>query len=551
MKAMKKGVAFALAAAMVLGMAGCGDSTGAGNPSETKGGSSGSSTDSVSSDANSGGETTINIRLMNDVINVDKILDVYYEETKDDPVLSKIKLNITSVAGADYKDKLTLAITAQEDYDLMFCGSWHGLNDFVKDGSFKDLSSYFNNDDYPGLKAGFTEDFLSANSIDGKTYYVPLGEGYGDIRGVVYREDLRKKYDCAEITDWDTYEAYLKTMNEHLDDEGLINAWGVTSSQGLGQMLDFQEALRNSIINYTAGMPFYVSFSDDGKTINGITTIGDDDGMFANFPEGFQYNFVDEAYEEIPYWIENYGNTDCVSTQDDIGAMFDAGMYAATYATLSEWVSRANNIETNCPGAELSFFAFDDKMRNCEPGAIYSEMKSGNTLVAPAWSTKTDEVMAFLDWMFASKEHHDLFQFGIEGEDWEAIGDNAYKPLDIDESMKYTMPSYAFTSNPNYVRFSYKALENPTVEKLLNYQYSSEACTMLPVTGFVFDSANVETEVATLSALYADFKGAWGAYGDAVTAEMTQLNADAKDAGLEKVRAELQSQLQAYIDSQN
>lgn len=496
--------------------------------------------------------TTINIRVMNDVVNIDKVLDVYYEATKDDPVLSNVDVNITWVSGADYADKLTLAITAQEDYDLMFCGGWQGLDGFVQDGSFKDLTSYFNNEEYPGLMAGFPEDLLTANSYDGKIMAIPLAECSYDIRGVIYREDLREKYGCEEITDWETYEAYLKTMKEHLDDEGLIVPWGVSSLQGLGLMADAQmfDARRSNILSYSAGMSFEVAISEDGKTVLGITTIGDDDSMFANFPEGFQTNYIDEKYEEIPYWIENYCNTDCLSTQDDIGSMFEAGMYAATYASLTEWVTHSNIMKTTCPEAKLGFFAFDEDQRECVAGGIPSDMKAWNTLVVPAWSEKTDEVMAFLDWMFASKENHDLFQYGIEGEDWEAVGENGYNVLEIDASEKYTMPAYAFTASPSYVRYSSLVLENEAVETLMDYQYSQEAYTLVPVTGFTFDTTNVEAEVATLSALYADFKGAWGAYGSDVTEVMKELNADAKDAGLEKVREELKTQLQAHLDSQ-
>lgn len=553
---LKKVLAATMAASMVMGLAGCGNSN-EGNPNEAAQTDAAATTDTADASGNeaatasNGEKTTINIRLMNDVVNIDKVLDVYYEETKDDPVLSNVDVNISWVSGADYIDKLSLAVTAQEDIDLMFCGGWQGLDGYVKDGSFKDLTAYFGNDSYPGLKAGFSDDLLVANSYEGRIIAVPLTECAYDIRGVIYREDLREKYGCAEITDWATYEEYLKTMKEHLDEEGLVVPWGVSAQQGLGQMVDsnFFEARRNNILSYTAGMTFQAAISDDGKTVLGVTTIGDDDAMFADFPAGFQENFIDAEYEKIPYWIENYCNTDCVSTQDDIGSMFEAGMYAATYSTLTEWVTRSNSMKTTFPEAKLGFFAFDDDQRACVAGGIPSDMKAWNTLVVPAWSEKTDQVMAFLDWMFGSKEHHDLFQYGIEGEDWEAVGDNAYNLLDIDESKKYTMPAYSFTSNPNYVRYSSVVLENENVEKLMDYQYSAEAYKLVPVTGFTFDSTNVETEVATLNALYADFKGAWGAYGNDVTAKMQELNKNAKDAGLEKVREELKTQLQAYLDA--
>ena len=55
---------------------------------------------------NADGETVINIRLMNEVENVDRVIDEYKRRVKDDPVLSKITPQITSTSGANYVEKL-------------------------------------------------------------------------------------------------------------------------------------------------------------------------------------------------------------------------------------------------------------------------------------------------------------------------------------------------------------------------------------------------------------------------------------------------------------
>ena len=550
MKRRRAIIAAMLSAAMVMGMAGCGNS---GESPSGKTIEESTQTDAKSEQGQDDEKTTINIRLMNDVVNVDKVLDVFYEETKDDPVLSKIKVNITYVSGADYTDKLTLAVTAQENYDLMFCGGWQGLDGYIEDGSFKDLTSYFNNDDYPGLKESFSGDFLSANEVNGKVYYIPLASCLDDLRGIAYREDLREKYGCPEITDWDTFETYLKALKENEEDAGIVVPWGVSSLQGFRQLMnaDYYTAKKNGILEYeTTGIPMYASVSADGKTVNGVVTYGDDDSLFAAFPEGYQTNYLDAEVEKFPYWLENYCNTDCVSSKDDTSSMFEAGMYGATYSTLTEWVAHVQNMETSLPEAKLGFFVVNDDQRAMKDGAIASDMKCFNTLVVPQWSDKTDKVMAFLNWMWGSKENHDLMTYGIEGEDWEAIGDNAYKLLPIDESEKYSMPEYTFPANPNYVRYSDVVLENEMAEKYMDYQFSDEAYSLVPVSGFTFDTTNVESEVATLSALWSDFKGPWGVYGDETEAKLKQLNEDCKNAGLEKVREEFKNQLQAYLDQQ-
>lgn len=151
-------------------------------------------------------DTTINIRVMNEFKNLDKVIAKYTEMTKDDPVISKIHLDFQWVAGGDYKDKLTMSLAAQEDFDLMFCGAWHGLNTFAQEGNFADLSFYFNNDNYPGLKAAFSENFVDAMTSyirqeDGSykkgIYGINLASFYEDSRGFMYREDLRQRVESV------------------------------------------------------------------------------------------------------------------------------------------------------------------------------------------------------------------------------------------------------------------------------------------------------------------------------------------------------------------
>ena len=165
---LKKTMALALAGAMTLSMAACGkddagsDSKADSQQSEQQESSAEDPGKSAEENSQASGEeapeeggqaeapqiedTTIKIRVMNEFRNLDKVLAKYEEMTADDPVMSKIHPEFAWVAGGDYKDKLTTAMIGQEDFDLMFCGGWHGLSTFIQDGNFADLSSYFGND---------------------------------------------------------------------------------------------------------------------------------------------------------------------------------------------------------------------------------------------------------------------------------------------------------------------------------------------------------------------------------------------------------------------
>lgn len=146
-EAFKRAAALAMAGVMTMSLTACGGdnttdtSSDTGNTADAGKADVAANTEADSdSDANADTaaapvemeDTTINIRVMNEFKNLDKVVAKYEEMTKDDPVMSKIHLDFQWVAGGDYKDKLTMSLAAQEDFDLMFCGAWHGLNTFAQ-----------------------------------------------------------------------------------------------------------------------------------------------------------------------------------------------------------------------------------------------------------------------------------------------------------------------------------------------------------------------------------------------------------------------------------
>lgn len=500
-------------------------------------------------------DTTISIRVMNEFKNLDKVVAKYEEMTKDDPVMSKIHLDFQWVAGGDYKDKLTMSLAAQEDFDLMFCGAWHGLNTFAQQGNFADLSAYFNNDDFPGLKAAFSENFVDAMTSyirqeDGSykkgIYGINLASFYEDSRGFMYREDLRQKYNCDPITDRDSLFAYMETVTANEPDMIGASVWNlfymdtpVYSGKHDGV---YSQDSTNIFGDQTR---VFVGLSEDGKTVLNAVVPGDAQEEWDKMPEGYQYDFITEyavkRTEWNPYLNPNRGGTDTVEKEA-----------AIAYCPLSEFESKVKEAQERIPGSEYGYYVYEDAQRSKEKGAVICDMVTNNWLVVPEWSDKVDAVMYFLDWMFGTQETHDLFQYGIEGEDWESVGEEGYKQLDISEDLKYTMPNYSFTLNPTYIRYSEFVLDNAELKADFDYIYDKATYRLSPLAGFSFDAANVETEVANISALSNELQLNISLYGaDEAEEKLATWHADATDVGLETVRQELITQLQAFLDAKN
>ncbi len=558
----KRVSALLLAGTMAASMIGCGsDATQSGSEAEVTESTvattdSAEASEEVVEDVPEMEDTTINIRVMNEFKNLDKVLAKYEEMTKDDPVMSKIHPEITWVAGADYKDKLTMALSAQEDYDLMFCGGWHGLSKFIQEGNFADLSYYFNNDKFPGLKNAFSENFVSAmtsyvrqddGSYTSGIYGINLATSYEDSRGFLYREDLRKKYNCDPITDRDSLLAFVKTVAENEPDmEGasIYNFFYLDSPVYSGKHDGvFSQDNTNVFGDQTR---IFVGLSEDGKTVLNAVVAGDAQEEFDKMPEGYQYDFITEYAVKRTEW-NPYLNPNRGATTDTVEK--DA---AIAYCALSEFENRCKEGMEKIPGSEYGFYVIEDAQRNKEPGAVVCDIATNNWLVVPVWSEKTDAVMYFLDWMFGSQESHDLFQYGIEGEDWEAVGADGYKNTDISEDEKYVMPGYSFTWNPTYLRYSEFVVNDPELKADFDYAYDENTYQLSPLSGFSFDARNVETEVANISALSNELQLNISLYdADEAVEKINTWHADAEAVGLETVRQELITQLQQFLDAKN
>lgn len=500
-------------------------------------------------------DTTINIRVMNEFKNVEKVVAKYEEMVKDDPVLSKIHLNFTWVTGGDYKDKLTMALAAQEDYDLMFCGSWHGLTGFIQQGNFADLSGYFNNDAFPGLQAAFSEKFVDAmtsyvrqedGSFKKGIYGINLASFYEDSRGFMYREDLRKKYNCDPITDRESLFAFMEAVRANEPDmigASLWNFFYIDTPVYSGKHDNVYSQDSTNIFGDQTRI--FVGLSDDGKTVLNAVVPGDPQEEWDKMPEGYQYDFITEYAEKRtewnPYLNPNRGGTDTVEKEA-----------AISYCPLSEFESKVKEAQERIPGSEYGYYVIEDAQRNKEQGAVICDMVTNNWLVVPEWSEKVDAVMYFLDWMFGSQESHDLFQYGIEGEEWEAVGEEGYKQLDIAEDVKYTMPNYSLTLNPAYIRYSEFVLNDPELKADFDYIYDEATYQLSPLAGFSFDATPVETEVANISALSNELQLNISLYeAEEAKEKIATWHADAENVGLETVRQELISQLQAFLDAKS
>ncbi|WP_339316418.1 extracellular solute-binding protein [Paenibacillus sp. FSL R10-2734] len=470
------------------------------------------------------------------------VMQEFEKRTKD---TLNTKINIAWNAPADHKQKVKLAMAAGESVDFVFDADFQNLRELIPQGAYAQLDKYFNNDEYPGLKKAFSSEFVEMNKrYDNHLYTIPFTQYFYDIPVVFIRKDLREKLGFQKpIESYDQLQQYYDKV---LATENGMTPLAVQGNGGFQMMFTPERPDTNIVrpINL-GGITFLVHLSDDLKIVKDIVALGDPASEYAKLPAPF--NTMDSAfiqYDKFAEWSK-YLEKDVLS-QKDRKAYFMSGKAASFYGTLADYAASKKQLKETIAGADLEFFVINDKMRNMEAKAITTNYKSNNSIAIPVTSKNIDRTMKFFDWMFQDRANHDLFEFGIEGKHWEAVGDNEYKQLDA--SKNYNFPGYEFTWNPTTIRLSSDLDE--TAKKYFEYSAKPDSYYAPALASFQFDTSNVKAEFANIQSKADPFIQTLKA-GQVKDwkSDFVKLNSDLKGLGLDKIRTELQKQVQAYLDA--
>lgn len=549
-KTLKRAGSLLLAGAMAASLAACGGSGGSASGSESGGGSAASAT-GVSAPE----ETTLKVYLFGQAEDFDKVVEKFEQETAD---TLNIKLDVIWSDSQTHREKIPLMMANQEEADLVFDAYWMNLSSMHNQGAYASLNEYFNNPEYPGLQAAFSDEYLAqVTDMDGNIFAIPFTQAAEDIPVIAYRKDLADKYNIV-IDSNEDLEAYFQAVQQDIDAGTLdmVAPMGVGGTRGfywLDHDLYEKRAANVFSIDSTAygiGMETEAAVSEDGKTVLGVATLGDPDEAYANFPAPYNTNTrTDRAVNKLTKWAQ-YTQPDAQTEDDPKTNLWNAGKVAAIEGNISGYQDYANAAEA--VGGEVGIYVYTECMRNGEP-FVEAPQTAWNFLAVPQQSTKKDQAMKFIDWIFQDAANHDLFELGIEGEDWEAVGEDEYRKID---GSNYTFPGYELTWNPNFIRTN---ADLPEDAKAVT-KYGNDPSTYLPtpIAGFTFDNTatpELQTAYAAVSAIQTEYQPQimLGLTKDPTAAQalVDEYYQKAEAAGLETIRQAVYDQLQAYLDNKN
>lgn len=405
-------------------------------------------------------------------------------------------INIKFFDWGDYTNKMQVMINSGENFDICFTCSW--ANDYlsnVRKGAFVPLDSLlskYGKDTIKAIDPGFWEGV----KVDGKTYAIPTNKELPWNPSWVFNKDLVDKYkfDLTKIKKMEDLEPLLKTIK---DKEPGVVPFYIT--KGFNPTTSFDKL---------AG-PLGVDLNDPSLKIQN----------FYENPETIK------TVQLLHKWYKlGYINSDAATAQDD--------KTVKRFLTRGDGQPDADNIWSKDLGWKVVSIPIIKPY-------ISTSSTTGSMQAISVTSKHQVEAMKFLNMLNTDSYLRNLVNYGIEGVHYQKLGANKIKMLPA--SKNYGVPYFSLQN-----LFITYLLDTDAPNKWDMFKAFNKNSRKSPALGFNFNGANYQTELAAFSNIMAEFNDNILTGTVDPNEWLPKINAKLKDAGLNKVKAEMQKQILAW-----
>jgi len=440
-----------------------------------------------------------------------------------------VKINLIFIPWSDLGDKTRLTLETGEDVDLIFDAPWLHMDQMISQGLYEpmdDLIAEYG----PHLLATRPEQMWEANKWDGKIMGLPLGDTFGGTRSYYVRKDVREALGIEPLKTHADLVSFLYAVKEQMpemipysmDKGALDNNW---SSWYLEQL----DPDANGVNHSPGGVGMSFLFYTEGKDGTQVKNICDD-------PNEEILGIWKEARQ---LYLDGIINPDILASNQLGEEQFKSGKVACIVNNAAQvQPSILADLKNVVPEGEIEVFSEWDYT----PKKHTSDFKLYNFLCVAKVSQNKERAVQFLDWAVSSQDNYDLFAYGIEGVNFEAVGDKQYTPL-----QGYAQFQYVWVMNPMQDRLD--ARYTPEDMEILLFFRSGDNFEKSKLSGFSFTSDAVASEMAIFSDVESKYMPAVGHGVIDPDETLASIKAEAYDAMI-KIQAELQKQLDAHIAAQ-
>ncbi|WP_068616101.1 ABC transporter substrate-binding protein [Paenibacillus tuaregi] len=430
---------------------------------------------------------------------VDKVMAEVSKYTKE-KINATIKMKM--IDWGDYAQKMQVNVASGEPMDIIFTSA--GGFDYVQNarkGAFyklDDLIEKYGQD----LKKTIDPAFLSGSKVDGHNYGIPANKELPQQEVWRFNKNLLDKYklDISNVRSLDSLEPLLKTIKEKEN--------GVTPFS-----MDKQYVPYVPYDYIIQNLPMAVKLdTKDYKIVNILET-----------PE------MKEALTTMhKYYKAGYVSAEAATT----GSTNDL-------TTSGKWFLDRAQTQPLADNAWSQSYGYPVVSTPASDAIITNTSVQGSIMAISANSEHPEKAMEFLNLLNTDPVLRNMVDSGIEGEHYKKVNDKHIENLPASKS--YDMPSYSLGNN----MLLYLNQNDPD-NKWDEFKKFNAAGKNSPILSFNFDSSKVSSELAAVQNVKEQF---WAALMTGTLDPATNLDkaiAKFKEAGLDKVISEAQSQLDAW-----
>lgn len=484
MKAWKKVLGIAAISGMTLGLAACGSSSDKGKDSDDKG--------------------TVSLKMYqvgDKPENYDKLMEIANKRIKE-----KINatVDIQYVGWGDWDKKMSAVIASGEAYDVSFAFQYVPN---AQKGAFADLTELSEKyaKDYMDQ---LPEMYVKGNKIDGKLYAIPVYGNAWAQQMLTFNQSFVEKYDL-DISKVDgSYESATEVLRQFHEKEPNIAAFAI------GQSF---KASYNADYPLGKDYPFAVKLDDEKnpKIIN---------------------RYEDPEFQDILKTLHGWYKEGLIPS-DAATSTTDYPLDKDTWFMREETqgpVDYGDTILTNAAGRPLVSRPLTEQLEST------SQAQMANFVVGNASKNK-EKAVEFLNLLNTDAELLNGLVYGVEGEQWEKVGDDKLKLLDGYQPNTHMA---AWNTGNNMILYTQESI---TDEQIKERDESIENAKVSPILGFQFVTDKVKTQMTNVINVMNRYAASLNTGTVDPEKNIDELNNELEKAGIKEVMTEMQSQLDAFI----
>ncbi len=399
-----------------------------------------------------------------------------------DQINAKLKKDLNASLTIKYIDwndiatKYPLLFASGEKYDMVYISNstTPTYATAATQGSLADITDLLSQT--PTLKSTIPDSTWNQAKVNGKIYAVPCVYTEYTPYGFVSNDKLLKKYGLGTINSVAGMEAYMDAV---VKNEKFAPLNGDSNlSQALYTMFVQLHGSWIQAPGVNSSEPYLVASSASNyKDI--ISPV-------------FTQEFEDFAVLMKQWADKGYWPKDILSAQKADKDNFNEGNSGAFITHMPDWTGNFGTLKSSQPGVTTSFFCFATSTKD---GVIVKTPGIANSTAISKDCSDPARALKVIEKLLTDKSYYDLFQYGIEGKQYEVQNGLATTPAGFNQNKDgFGFAGWALRNDKLNIPY---ASEDPRRYQLINDWNKTSIAN--PFASFNFDTSNISSQLAAVS----------------------------------------------------